>query len=578
LASVTVIKGPDKGRRYDLTVDRPTIGRDATSTIRLHDGEISRHHAEIRKTANGYIVYDLQSSNGTYLNGERIQYAVVRTGDRVRCGQTEMIFTSETGPARPDLADKIRMTTTSQPSDGSAILSSLKQSHWSEVFSKADNTGSEWLRDSLANLNTMYEVSEAIRRVTDIDELLEKILDLAFSAVGPDRACIMLNDPETGYLHPRAVRYAKGTDENERIVISRTITDFVVNKQEGVIVADAMQDSRFNASESIAELGIREAICVPLAGRHENLGVLYVDTKSNSTDVLRTQKATKLHDNHLRLMVAIAYQAGVAIEDTRFYEASLQAERLAAVGQTIATLSHHIKNILQGLRSGSYLVNMGIEGHQHPLIEQGWKVVQKNQDKIYNLVMDMLSFSKEREPTFDMVDVNLIIADVLELLKGRMEESRIGLVLELDRSLDRMAMDSDGIHRVLLNILTNAIDALDDVDGTRSIEVKTELAANGRYLEISVKDSGPGIPPLEKERVFQIFHSTKGSKGTGLGLAVSQKIVQEHGGQIRLESELGRGACFTIEMPVRRQIPSEDVLSGGAPSSVVSGENRLSSG
>ncbi|MBY0587439.1 FHA domain-containing protein [bacterium] len=568
MASLTVIKGPDKGRRYDLTVDRPTIGRDATSTIRLHDGEISRHHAEIRKTTNGFIVYDLQSSNGTYLNGERIQYALVKTGDRVRCGQTEMIFTSDASSPKPDLADKIRMTSAGSSTDGSAILSSLKQSHWGDVFSKAENTGSEWLRDSLSNLNTLYEVSEAIRRVTDVDELLEKILDLAFAAVGPDRACIMLNDVETGFLQPRAVRYAPGADESERIVISRTIADFVVEKQEGVIVADAMQDARFNASESIAELGIREAICVPLAGRHENLGVLYIDTKSNGTDVLRTQKPTKLHDNHLRLMVAIAYQAGVAIEDTRFYEASLQAERLAAVGQTIATLSHHIKNILQGLRSGSYLVNMGIEGHQHPLIEQGWKVVQKNQDKIYNLVMDMLSFSKEREPTFDMIEINQLIADVLELLKARMDESHIGVDLELDSTLDRMAMDSDGIHRVLLNVISNAIDALDEIDPPRTLKIKTELASNGRYLDISIRDNGPGIPPDAKDRIFQIFHSTKGSKGTGLGLAVSQKIVQEHGGQIRVDSEPGKGACFTIEMPVRTQLPQEDLLSRTGPRAI----------
>jgi signal transduction histidine kinase len=573
LASLTVIKGPDKGRRYDLLIDRPTIGRDATSTIRLHDGEISRHHAEIRKTSNGYIVYDLQSSNGTYVNGERIQYAMVRTGDRVRCGQTEMIFTSDATPTKPDLADKIRMTSANAPADGSAILSSLKQSHWSDVFAKADNTGSEWLRDSLTNLNTMYEVSEAIRRVTDIDQLLERILDLAFAAVGPDRACIMLNDPETGFLQPRAVRYGKNADEEERIVISRTITDFVVSKQEGVIVADAMQDERFNASDSIAELGIREAICVPLAGRHENLGVLYVDTKSNGSDVFRTQKPSKLHDNHLRLMVAIAYQAGVAIEDTRFYEASLQAERLAAVGQTIATLSHHIKNILQGLRSGSYLVNMGLDGHQLPLVEQGWKVVQKNQDKIYNLVMDMLSYSKEREPTFDLVDINQLVGDVVELLKGRMDELQIHLTLDLDSSLDRLAMDSDGIHRVLLNILSNAIDALDEVDGPRSIDIKTELSGNGRYLHVCVQDSGPGIPEPEQERIFQIFHSTKGSKGTGLGLAVSQKIVNEHGGQIRLQSSAGKGARFTIEMPARRELPAVDSFPPGLAQPVSSNED-----
>jgi signal transduction histidine kinase len=294
--------------------------------------------------------------------------------------------------------------------------------------------------------------------------------------------------------------------------------------------------------------------------------VLFLDTQSTLKQaVSRGLDASKFTEDHLHLASAIAHQAAIAVEESRYHEALVYAERLAAVGQTIATLSHHIKNILQGLRSGSYLVNMGLDGHQLPLVEQGWKVVQKNQDKIYNLVMDMLSYSKEREPTFDLVDINQLVGDVVELLKGRMDELNIRLSLELDTSIDRLAMDSDGIHRVLLNILSNAIDALGEVDGLRSIDIKTELSGNGRYLHLSVQDNGPGIPEPEQERIFQIFHSTKGSKGTGLGLAVSQKIVHEHGGQIRLDSQTDKGACFVIEMPARRELPSVDAL----PSSIV---------
>ena len=556
MASLTIIKGPDKGRQFDINGERPTVGRDNSSAVRLHDGEISRHHAEFRRTKNGYVLYDLQSSNGTYLNGERVQYSPIKTGDRIRFGQTEMIFTADAAAPRTDLAGRISMTAGSG-ADNSAILSSLKQSHWSELLQKPENTGSEWLRDSLANLNTMYETSEAVRRLTDTDELLDRIMDLAFQAVQPDRGCIMLKDNESGILIPKAIRYAPGTDHEERITISRTITDWAMEKGEGVIVADAQHDARFSASDSVAELGIREAICVPLSGRHDTLGVLYVDIKSQNFDVLRTQKPAKLKENHLKLMVAIAYQAGIALEDTRFYEASVQAERLAAVGQTIATLSHHIKNILQGLRSGSYLVNMGIEGNKFPVVEQGWGIVQKNQEKIYNLVMDMLSFSKEREPSLELADINDTVREIVELMTARAKESRVLLITDLDPTIDRLAIDPDGISRALLNIVTNAIDALEDVEHERRVEITTRLAQNGRYLHLSVKDNGPGIPPDEQKRIFHVFHSTKGSKGTGLGLAVSQKIAQEHGGQIKIESQPDKGATFIVELPVRRQILSD---------------------
>lgn len=555
MASLTVIKGPDRGRRFELSVDRPVIGRDAKSHIQLHDGEISRQHAELRRTKTGFVVYDLQSSNGTYLNGERVQYSVVKTGDRIKFGQTEMIFTADAPSSRVDLAAKIHMAGPGPGGEGSAILSSLKQTHFSELLRAKDKSGSEWLRDSLANLNTMYEASEAVRRITDVDQLLERIMDLAFRAVQPDRGCIMLKDPETGLLEPRAIRYAAESERDEQITISRTITDWVMDRGEGVIVADARSDERFNSADSIAELGIREAICVPLSGRHDNLGVLYVDVKSHGFDVLKTQKPTKLKENHLRLTAAIAYQAGIAIEDTRFYEASVQAERLAAVGQTIATLSHHIKNILQGLKSGSYLVNMGIDGRQLPLIDQGWKVVQKNQDKIYNLVMDMLSFSKEREPTLETADLNGVVREVVELTAARAEEHRVEVRLDLDPSLDAIAFDPEGIHRALLNIVANAIDALEETEGARRMTIQTRVDSGGRYVHLSVADNGPGIPPDEQKRIFNIFHSTKGSKGTGLGLAVSQKIANEHGGRIRVQSVVGEGATFTIELPIRR-LPS----------------------
>src|SRR5690606_3163086 len=106
----------------------------------------------------------------------------------------------------------------------------------------------------------------------------------------------------------------------------------------------------------------------------------------------------RFREEHLKLMIAIGHQAALAVEDTMYYSAMVQAERLAAIGQTVATLSHHIKNILQGIRGGSYLLEMGLNEHNDDLLRKGWNIVEKNQNKISTLVMDMLSFSKEREP------------------------------------------------------------------------------------------------------------------------------------------------------------------------------------
>ncbi len=181
--------------------------------------------------------------------------------------------------------------------------------------------------------------------------------------------------------------------------IGRTILDYVVQHREGVLTSDAQDDSRWDNAASIMQAGIREAICVPMQGRYDIVGVIYIDTSVPPRQALRSTKGTKFSEEHLKLMVAIGHQAALAVEDTRYYSAMVQAERLAAVGQTIATLSHHIKNILQGIRGGSYLIEMGLTDHDESMTRKGWNIVDRNQNRISALVMDMLTFSKDREPS-----------------------------------------------------------------------------------------------------------------------------------------------------------------------------------
>src|SRR5205807_10350609 len=159
---------------------------------------------------------------------------------------------------------------------------------------------------------------------------------------------------------------------------------------------------------------------------HNTLGVLYLDTHTLAADPLQQERPQpKFTEDHLKLAIAIAHQAALAVEDTRYHQAMVQAERLAAIGQAIAALSHHIKNILQGLRSGSEILKMGLTDKDDALLQKGWTIVEKNQGKIYHLVMDMLSYSKEREPAIENTDINRIVRDVLELLGGRVKEMNV---------------------------------------------------------------------------------------------------------------------------------------------------------
>jgi signal transduction histidine kinase len=249
-------------------------------------------------------------------------------------------------------------------------------------------------------------------------------------------------------------------------------------------------------------------------------------------------------------MIAIAHQAALAVEDTRYYSAMVQAERLAAVGQTIATLSHHIKNILQGIRGGSYLIEMGLSEEDPSVVRKGWKIVEKNQNKISALVMDMLTFSKEREPDRAPADINQVVTDVIELMQARAKDLDVRLNWQPGTDIETMVFDAEAMHRAVLNVVTNAVDAAcENEEGAGRVDVATRRAAEGRVVHVIVQDNGPGIPPEEIDQLFRPFVSSKRGRGTGLGLPVSQKILAEHDGRILVESTPGQGSRFTLEMP-----------------------------
>jgi signal transduction histidine kinase len=283
--------------------------------------------------------------------------------------------------------------------------------------------------------------------------------------------------------------------------------------------------------------------------------VLYLDTRSPSVGDQTSlanlgSPAGKFNTEHLALAISLAHLGALAVEETRYHQAMVQAERLAAIGQTIAGLSHHVKNILQGLRTGGAIVNQGLTEGDLKYLGGGWKIVEKNQGKIEELVMDMLNFSKEREPTISDVDLNALVRDVTEVVTGRAKEKGVSLELDIDQNLPPCPADHEGIHRSLLNLVGNALDAVEDVESPR-VTVATRGEADGAWVRVEVRDNGTGVAAEKLNEIFRPFVSTKGARGTGLGLAVSRKTVREHGGDIVVVSQPGKGSTFILRLPLR---------------------------
>ena len=561
MASFFVINGADENKRFDLTAAAVGIGREAGNAVRLHDTEVSRRHAEVRRLENGsFKLIDLGSSNGTFVNNHPVKEAMLKTGDHVQVGQSTLVFTAGVkGEERlaSDLADQINVTGRTEVEAPSAIVKTISDSEGSRVLAQPEQARSPKLKSKLAELTVMYEVTRATSLILDADPLLERIMDLLFQSIQADRGCIMLFSRDSGQPEPKAIRYRTGVDRQEKIAISRSILDHAMKEGQGVLVSDATRDTRFGSAQSIVRFGIREAICVPMRGRHETVGFLYLDTRTSPQQVVASGNPSgKLTEDDLTLAAAIGHQAALALEDTRYHHAMMQAERLAAIGQTIAAISHHVKNILQGLKSGSDLLRMGLQEKNDQFLQQGWSIVEKNQTRIYDLVMDMLSYSKDREPALEPTDINAVVKDVLELEQGRIEQQGVRLQVRLAEELPTIGADPEGVHRTLLNIVGNALDALEGRDGP-ALSVTTQIEPESDWLRITVTDNGPGIPADKQQEIFKPFVSTKGSKGTGLGLAVSRKIMREHGGDILVQSQVGKGSRFVLRLPAQSPSPAE---------------------
>lgn len=564
MPSLFVIRGNDQGVRFELSEPALGIGRDASNALQIHDSEVSRRHAELDREGTSYRLSDLGSANGTYVNGRRVSEQLLASGDHVQIGSTLMLFTAAAEEPADSLAARIDIVARQQPGDSSRIVRSISHDEGSRLFDLgADISESPWLARARSNLQVMYRTALAVSHTLDIDQLLDRIMQLIFEWVEADRGVVMLLNPETKQLEPKVRRDRGGRAAEDRIAISQTILDYVLDRKEGVLTTNAKEDDRWNPAASILQMGIREAICVPMQGRYDVVGAIYIDTSTPAERVIRQGSANRFSDEHLKLMIAIGHQAALAVEDTRYYSAMVQAERLAAVGQTVAMLSHHTKNILQGIRGGSYLIEMGLDEHDEALVRKGWDIVEKNQNKISQLVLDMLTFSKEREPDLMPGDWNQTVADVVELMSSRAAELGVELTWQPAEDVPTLTFDPEGIHRAVLNVVTNAIDACDKEEHGQ-VRVWTEYAADEGLVRVLVEDNGSGIEPEDIEQIFTLFVSRKGGRGTGLGLPVSNKILREHGGQILVDSQPGRGSRFTLEMPA---VPPSNGLNGATAAS-----------
>lgn len=526
MVAVDIIQGPDQGRSFQLGLGETVIGRQSPQ-LPLSDSTISRQHALLNLRDGVWYIEDAGSVNGTFVNGVRVRRATrLHLGDQIRCGRTLLVFGSGAAGAAAPPVD----------ADGegkfldASIMATVPSSEDSVIIPTPE-AGAE----AIGNLRILYSLASEVASVFNLDQLVQRTVDVIFDVMPADRAYILLPGPN-GELVLKARR-----DRNESpagaVPISRTIINEVLEKEIGVLSSNAMRDKRFSSGKSVHDYGIRSAICVPIKGRDRPLGVIHVDCSVAEFTYTTEQ---------LRLLTAIGYQTGLAAENVRLYEAAVKSERLTAVGETVAALSHHIKNVLQALGGGTELVEKALAGGDLGKARGAWPIIPRNLDRINGVMLNMLAFSRPRPLMLESLNVNHVLSECIELITPQCDEQQVAILADL-AEMPPVPADAAGLHQAFLNLLTNALDAVAARTGV--ITVTSRFDSMNRRAVVAVADNGVGIEPDELDRIFEVFHTTKGHKGTGLGLAVVRKVVNEHTGTIHVMSTPGAGTTFTIALP-----------------------------
>ena len=225
-------------------------------------------------------------------------------------------------------------------------------------------------------------------------------------------------------------------------------------------------------------------------------------------------------------------------------------DQLTSIGLLVGSISHGIKGLLTGLDGGIYMVNSGFEKDKPERVKKGWDMVQRNVGRIRSMVLDILYYAKDRELTVEDVDVAALVAETADQLRKKASDLDIDLEIAVADDVGTFPGDAQAMRAMLLNLLENSLDACRSDRQKDSHTIRFEARRAAPWMVIEVEDNGIGMDRETREKAFSLFFSSKGLKGTGLGLFISNKIVDKHGGDITVDSAPGRGTRFEIRLPL----------------------------
>lgn len=388
----------------------------------------------------------------------------------------------------------------------------------------------------------LLEISHAVGSVMELPEILQIICEIGARVMETDTCSVyLLSEEEPDWLELAAT---KGLSRAEELGVrgfkwGDGVPGWAAANNQTVALGDASHDPRYSRlDDTKEEVRFMAYLCTPLRIQEDVVGIM---------SIRRTVSRAWTAEEILFAEI-VAKQAAIVIEKARLYHQKVDAERLAAIAVSLSEVAHYIKNLLQTQISGSYMLDRGIQRADLDVVRKGWEVLQRSTTKIRTLVENMLSYSRETSCELESGDLNAVVREVAAEIRGRTEDRGITYCISFDDRIPPVMIDSMAFQDALLNLAANGVDAIpEEWDG--ELAIWTEWDEERHRARVLVRDNGAGIPADIQKKIFNLFFSTKGRGGTGIGLAATRKIVDEHKGVLDFHSEEGRGTTFVIELP-----------------------------
>ena len=287
---------------------------------------------------------------------------------------------------------------------------------------------------------------------------------------------------------------------------------------------------------------------------HGDMGLAIKSLKHKATDFI----TKPINIDALEISLKRASEKIITRDKLKAYTENLEAlirekselqDNLSSLGLMIGSISHGIKSLLTGLDAGIYLVDSGIAKKSLVQVEEGWQVVKTMIQRIRKLTQDILFQAKERELDKEPVDLLAFVEDIEKIILSETKKHDISLTSRFEKKPGTCTMDAKYVSTALINILENAIDACLKSSSDRKKEIIFGMKTDHDTVVFFIRDNGVGMDMKTRDKVFSLFYSSKGNKGTGLGLYISNKIIGQHGGTINIDSVPGQGSQFTVKIP-----------------------------